>query len=532
MVCEESVTIPACEPVSEIARCPRSLIAIAQSAHEIRSPTDSSMSSSRGSGRSETSSAISTSSSVVFPRADSTATTRCPPSRAATIRRAARRMSSASATEVPPNFITTISGSGPVLMRAPEDSRGPIRAPGGASPSAAPYRGAMPPPPVVARRRQAIAILLAVAATAAIWLLFLRSGDSSDRASRSGGAADAKPQVARVESQLSLPEMVDQVMLIGFDGRSPSGRIRTELRSHQVGGVLVGPANWPGASAGQALTGGLRADGLAGGRVAPLIVAQQEGGAYRSFGDLPPAQTQLEIAAPGSSGAVERWARETGAALRGHGFDLNLFPIADLSGATSPVRDRGFAADPQAAAALTAAAIRGCAAARIVCAPAHFPGLGDASQDTDQGPATVASDPQSLADRALPAFRAAFAAKADAVVLSLAFYAAYDPVTPAALAEPVATGLLRGELHFRGAAITDDLEAGAIRATMSVPEAAVEAIAAGSDMVQVSSARDVEAVRAALLHAVESGQVTHERLADAAARVLELKRRVGLLRGR
>ena len=52
-VCEVSVTIPACEPVSEIASWPRSWIAIAQSAHEIRSPVESSMSISRASGRSE-----------------------------------------------------------------------------------------------------------------------------------------------------------------------------------------------------------------------------------------------------------------------------------------------------------------------------------------------------------------------------------------------------------------------------------------------------------------------------------------------
>ena len=45
-----SVTMPACEPVSEIASWPRSKIAIAASAHEIRSPTETSMSSSRGCG--------------------------------------------------------------------------------------------------------------------------------------------------------------------------------------------------------------------------------------------------------------------------------------------------------------------------------------------------------------------------------------------------------------------------------------------------------------------------------------------------
>jgi hypothetical protein len=84
-------------------------MAIAQSAQEIRSPVERSMSISRAAGVSETSWAICTSSSVVLPRAERTATTRLPACRAATIRPAARRMSSGSATEVPPNFITTIS---------------------------------------------------------------------------------------------------------------------------------------------------------------------------------------------------------------------------------------------------------------------------------------------------------------------------------------------------------------------------------------------------------------------------------------
>ena len=50
LVWEESVTIPAWEPVSEIASWPMSWIAIAQSAQEIRSPVESSMSISRATG--------------------------------------------------------------------------------------------------------------------------------------------------------------------------------------------------------------------------------------------------------------------------------------------------------------------------------------------------------------------------------------------------------------------------------------------------------------------------------------------------
>src|SRR5918994_149581 len=118
-----SVTMPACEPVSEMARWPRSLMAIAHSAQDIRSPVERSMSISRGSGVVETSSAIWISSSVVLPRADSTATTFWPFSRAATMRREARLRRSASATEVPPNFITTVPDTTGSLGSEPRQPR-------------------------------------------------------------------------------------------------------------------------------------------------------------------------------------------------------------------------------------------------------------------------------------------------------------------------------------------------------------------------------------------------------------------------
>ena len=73
------------------------------------------------------------------------------------------------------------------------------------------------------------------------------------------------------------------------------------------------------------------------------------------------------------------------------------------------------------------------------------------------------------------------------MVLSLAFYSAYDPVTPGALAESVATGLLRDELGYDGVAITDDLGAGAIvKSGYSVRgRRSCSRCAAGSDLLQI-----------------------------------------------
>ena len=118
-----------------------------------------------------------------------------------------------------------------------------------------------------------------------------------------------------------------------------------------------------------------------------------------------------------------------------------------------------------------------------------------------------------------------------AVVLSLAFYVAYDPVTPGALSGAVVTGLLRDQLGYQGVAITDDLGAGAVRSGTSVAKAAVAALAAGADLVRIDAPADQAGVQAAIVDAVAAGELPQERLEQAAGRVLELKRSRGLLGG-
>jgi len=379
----------------------------------------------------------------------------------------------------------------------------------------------------MARRAGAAALLIAVGVV--IWLLVFRSDSGKGGGDSVAGAeSDVSTEVSELVSGMSTEQLADQVLLLGFAGTDSSAPFVAELGERQIGGIIIAKENWVDAGTGTQLVEDLRAAGSEGGRIAPLMVAAQEGGEYRSFADLPPEQTELTIGDNGSVAAAEQWASETSAALADSGFDLNLFPVADVATLDSPVADRAFSDDSAAAAALTAAALGGCRAEDLACAPLHFPGLGAASEDTSVGPATVSLDAASLSARDLEPFRAAFAAGAPAVVLSLAFYGAYDTITPGALAEPVATGLLRGELGFEGVAITDDLGSGAVRATGTTAKAAVQALVAGADLIQIGSASDQAGVREAILAAVESGELSEERLAQAAGRVLELKQDLSL----
>lgn len=259
----------------------------------------------------------------------------------------------------------------------------------------------------IARRRTS-AVALAVAVFALLWILL--SGGGDDEAGSKGEATDpqAPPSTTTASEPsagpaggLSTEELVDQVILAGIEGSDPSSDAIADLGTQQLGGVLIGSANWNGAGPGAKLIAAIRQAASKDGAIPPLIATDQEGGAYRTLTDLPPQQREIEIGDRGDPRLAERWGEDGGRALAGAGIDLNLAPVADVATLDSPIADRAFSDDPAVAAQMTAAAVAGCRDAGIACAVSHFPGLGAASQDTDQGPASVGLDPATLRSRDL-----------------------------------------------------------------------------------------------------------------------------------
>ena len=135
-----------------------------------------------------------------------------------------------------------------------------------------------------------------------------------------------------------------------------------------------------------------------------------------------------------------------------------------------------------------------------------------------------------LRDRDLLPFRAAIEDGAPAFVLSHALYPMNDFTAPASLSSEVVTDLLRDELGYQGVAITDDLAAPAVEIAASVPDAAVEALRAGADMLMISGPlEDQEAAYDAVLAAVTRGRISRSRLDQAVGRILAAKEDYGLL---
>ncbi len=246
---------------------------------------------------------------------------------------------------------------------------------------------------------------------------------------------------------------------------------------------------------------------------------------------MPPAD------APANAHNVRSAAREaldSGRTLSRLNLNGVLAPVIDVGteDADDVLGPRAFSSQPRPVAAFAVATIAAYKRAGVVSAAEHFPGLGAVNQSPDDGPASVGLTLGQLRKRDLVPFAAAIRAGVPAIVISNASYATDDFVTPATLSRAVSTDLLRGEMGFRGVAIADDLSQPAITTSMSVADAAAQAIAAGSDMVYISGpARGQEAAYAAILAAVRSGNISPARLDEAVTRVLTLKREYGLVRG-
>ena len=349
----------------------------------------------------------------------------------------------------------------------------------------------------------------------------------SDSDSGEAPVSAIPPDIRKLIDRLSPAQKADEVVVSGFEGAADGAQ---QAGAAQLGGLLVGPEDWQGAG-GPALLARLHSAGSTGGRIPPLIVGTQQGGIYRAYPGLPPAEGQAQIGAADDAAKARGWAEAAGTGLLEAGFDVNLAPLADIATLDSPLSDRVFSDDPEVVTKMTRAATDGCAASGLACALPYFPGLGGASQSTEDGPATVSLDTASLEARDLAPFRAAIAQKVPALVLSLAFYAAYDPVTPAALSPSIAQGLLRDQLGFQGVAITDDLTAGAVAQGIGAPQAAVQALAAGSDLVVVDDPAQAAAARKAIGGAISSGAIPGDRVDEAVGRILVLKQGLGLIAG-
>ena len=202
-------------------------------------------------------------------------------------------------------------------------------------------------------------------------------------------------------------------------------------------------------------------------------------------------------------------------------FNTDFAPVADVwtNPANTVIGDRAYSDEFGQASELVAAAVRGFTESGVICCVKHFPGHGDTSTDTHEGAAVVDKSLEELRAGEFLPFEAGIEAGVDMVMVGHITVTAVDD-EPATISHEVITGLLREELGWDGAVVTDSLDMGAL-AGYEIGEVCVKYLEAGGDI--MLGIPDLAAALTALETAVTEGRLTEQRIDESALRVLMQK---------
>ncbi len=318
-----------------------------------------------------------------------------------------------------------------------------------------------------------------------------------------------------------LEACAGQVLLAGFPAGEPPAALLDLAAAGSLGGFILFRRNLGSPCEVAELLARLRA--AAPPEAPPWLGVDQEGGRVARLGApvvrLPAMRVLGDIDDPQlTRDAAALLGRQLGLL----GFNLDFAPVLDVD--TNPenpvIGDRSFGRTPERVIRHGRAFSEGLAQAGIAACGKHFPGHGDTAEDSHLRLPRL-SHPRERLDRVELAPFAALADLLPCLMTAHVVFDCLDAERPATLSSAVLSGLLRGQLGYRGVVWSDDLEMKAIADRHGTAEAACAAIEAGCDGLLIcSQVEQVLLAHQALRSKAERDRAFASRLREAAARSL------------
>ena len=330
---------------------------------------------------------------------------------------------------------------------------------------------------------------------------------------------------------MTIDQKIGQLFFIGIPGPELDEQTRILLDTVQPGGVCLFARNIKERKQTRELLDGLRAK-----LDNPLLSIDQEGGLVdRLRRIMSPMPSADKIKTTDNAQTLARIIAET---LRILGFNMDFAPVVDVIDTTrdsfsNGLHSRAFGKSKDDVADLARAFLTTMQDGGVVGCLTHVPGLGASEVDSHKELPTVSIDERELIDNDLYPYRSLL--NAGAVKSVMIAHATFPNVRlqeqdqngkllPSSLSPAIISGLLRGEFGFDGLIVTDDLEMGAIVENYGIGDACTRAIAAGADMLAICAGEAaILEGHDAITAAVESGEITEERLDRSIERISSLK---------
>ncbi len=293
-------------------------------------------------------------------------------------------------------------------------------------------------------------------------------------------------------------------LIIGVAGTQLQKEEQAWLAHPAVGGVIVFARNWQDPQQMHRLTDEIR-------QHCPnaLIMVDQEGGRVQRFGSpltaLPPLGCLGDLFDRNPEEAIEL-AKAHGELMASEvmslGLDISLAPVLDIDGGSAVIGDRGLHAQPAAVASLAKAYRQGMARAGMAACGKHFPGHGTVIPDTHVDDAVDDRSLDELMSQDLKPFVSSIENGLEALMLA---HVCYPKVCsqPAGYSSRWIQGILRQQLNFQGAVISDDLGMRAAHSAGDFSQRVDASLNAGCDLLLVCRPEDVAQVMAVDLPQVD-----------------------------
>lgn len=362
--------------------------------------------------------------------------------------------------------------------------------------------------------------------------------------------------VNAILDKMTIEQKITQTFMMSFS--SWNGQDMTTLDSdlqriiedYDFGAVILFASNVKSTEETALLTHDLQVAAMADEGIPLIIAVDQEGGTVTRLGSGTMLPGNMALAATGKKQNATTAGEIIGSELKAVGINASLSPVVDVnSNANNPVIGlRSFSDDPETVGEFAGAMIEGMTKNKLICCAKHFPGHGDTAVDSHYGLPTVNKAYSEIRKTELKPYESVIDQGVDMIMTAHILYPSLDgskvyssktgkeEARPATMSETIITDILKGKMGFEGVVVTDALNMAGITNNFWPSQAAIEALAAGADMIcmpiNISGPGEVSKIDAFISEikkAVESGYLPEERLNDAVYRILSLKDKKGIL---
>ena len=331
-------------------------------------------------------------------------------------------------------------------------------------------------------------------------------------------------------SHMTLDEKLGQMFLIESGWTTYTQDVDNMVRGMHAGAMIIYQQNMTDPAQLRAYISAVQAHASI-----PLIVSMdEEGGVVDRLGALgfnPPQPAAQDLGATGDPQKAYAAGYATAAEMKQYGINTDLAPVVDVR--TNPYAmeyTRLFGGDPAAVDRYASAFMDGLSRFDVIACLKHWPGIGSVSLDPHKTLPTIDRTRAQLESTDFAAFRGLLSQDPGMIMVTHVIVNAIDPTMPATLSPKMVNGVLRGELGYQGVVMTDSLYMQGIAVRYTLPQAAVLSVEAGDDLLEGAfDTNSMAAMLDALHAAINSGQISIDRINQSVARILTLKASYGVL---